>query len=67
MIDERIIAAVRRLSDFPVSGRVGRIAGPRELVIGGTPVAAYAVTEISVRILRILHGAQEWPDTVPAS
>lgn len=63
LIDERIVAAVRRLIDFPASGRVGRIAGTRELVISGTPyIAAYAVTKSAVRILRVLHGAQEWPD-----
>lgn len=63
LVDERIVAAVRRLIDFPASGRVGRIAGTRELVINGTPyVAAYAITETAVRIL---HGAQEWPDTLP--
>jgi toxin ParE1/3/4 len=68
LIDERIIAAARRSLDFPASGRVGRIAGTRELVINGTPyVAAYAVTEATVRILRVLHGAQEWPEYLPAS
>lgn len=66
LVDERIVAALRRLIDFPASGRIGRIAGTRELVIIGTPyVAAYAVAESSVRILRVLHGAQEWPDTLP--
>nr|WP_289852236.1 type II toxin-antitoxin system RelE/ParE family toxin [Rhizobium sp. SSA_523] len=68
MADERIVAAARRLIDFPVSGRVGRIAGTRELVINGTPyVADYAVVQSAVRILRVLHGAQEWPDTLPTS
>ncbi|WP_149743022.1 type II toxin-antitoxin system RelE/ParE family toxin [Rhizobium sp. NFACC06-2] len=68
LVDERIVAASRRLLDFPASGRVGRIAGTRELVINGTPyVAAYAVTDRTVRILRVLHGAQEWPESVPTS
>ena len=66
LIDGRIVAAVRRLIDFPASGRIGRITGTRELVIIGTPyVAAYAVAESSVRVLRVLHGAQEWPETLP--
>jgi addiction module RelE/StbE family toxin len=66
LIDERIVAAARRLLDFPASGRVGRIAGTRELVINGTPyVAAYAITGTTVRILRVLHGAQEWPEYLP--
>ena len=54
LIDERIESAARRLLDFPASGRVGRIAGTRELVINGTPyIAAYAITETAVRILRV--------------
>lgn len=63
IVDERIVNATRRLLDFPESGRPGRIAGTRELVIAGTPyVAAYMFTETGVRILRVLHGAQQWPD-----
>lgn len=66
LVDERIVAAAHRLIDFPESGRVGRIAGTRELVINGTPyVVAYAVTQSAVRILRVLHGAREWPDIIP--
>ncbi|AVA23827.1 type II toxin-antitoxin system RelE/ParE family toxin (plasmid) [Rhizobium sp. CB3171] len=65
-VDERIAAAARRLRDFPESGRPGRIAGTRELVITGTPyIAAYVVTETAVRILRVLHGAQQWPEALP--
>jgi toxin ParE1/3/4 len=62
-VDERIADAARRLLDFPESGRPGRIAGTRELVIPRTPyVAAYLVDGDAVRILRVLHGAQIWPD-----
>ncbi|WP_144579054.1 type II toxin-antitoxin system RelE/ParE family toxin [Agrobacterium sp. DE0009] len=68
LIDERIAAGARRLLDFPASGRLGRIAGTRELAINGTPyIAAYVVAETTVRILRVLHGAQEWPENLPLS
>jgi toxin ParE1/3/4 len=64
-VDDQIVAAVRRLLDFPESGRPGRVAGTRELVVPRTPfVLAYAVTADRVRVLRILHGAQVWPDDI---
>ena len=62
-VDEQIADAARRLLDFPDSGRPGRVASTRELVISRTPyVAAYLVDGETVRILRVLHGAQMWPD-----
>ena len=46
-------------------GRVGRVRGTRELVIAGTPyIAAYRVKGRVILILRILHGAQLWPETM---
>jgi toxin ParE1/3/4 len=64
-IDERIVSAARRLIEFPESGRPGRIAGTRELVIPRSPyIAAYVATADRVRILRGLHGARIWPDEV---
>jgi addiction module RelE/StbE family toxin len=62
--DRRCRAAPAPLPD---SGRPGRIDGTRELVIPRTPyVAAYLVDADTVRILRVLHGAQMWPDEFPA-
>jgi toxin ParE1/3/4 len=48
------------LTEFPESGRPGRVTGPRELVIPRTPyIAAYMLASDT---MRILHGAQMWPD-----
>jgi plasmid stabilization system protein ParE len=55
-VDEQIADVMRRLLDFPESGRPGRIAGTRELVIPRTPyVATYRVDGDAVRILRGLQ------------
>ncbi len=63
MIDMRIAESVQHLLDFPDSGRIGRVVGTRELVIPRTPyIAAYSVKDDIVRVIRILHGAQLWPD-----
>ncbi len=62
-VDEQIAAAIQRLIEFPESGRPGRVGGTRELVVPRTPyIAAYVVGSGIVLILRVLHGAQVWPD-----
>lgn len=59
---DRITAAAARLVEHPMSGRPGRVAGARELVVPGTPfILAYTVTAERVLIVRVLHGAQAWP------
>jgi toxin ParE1/3/4 len=58
----RIYNAPERLTTFPESGRPGRQAGTRELVIPALPyVMVYDLSGDVVRILRVLHGAQKWP------
>jgi len=65
-VDERIRIRVVDLAQFPEMGRPGRIEGTRELVISGTPyIAAYRIEGDTVRVLRVLHGAQQWPDQMP--
>jgi toxin ParE1/3/4 len=67
-IDDRIESCVRSLTRFPKMGRSGRVGGTRELVISGTPyVATYYIVGDTVRILRVLHGAQQWPQEMPES
>jgi len=65
-IDERISNQIQGLRRFPEMGRAGRVVGTRELVIVRTPyIAAYLIEKSAVLILRILHGAQLWPEGFP--
>ncbi|MBI3187414.1 MAG: type II toxin-antitoxin system RelE/ParE family toxin [Gammaproteobacteria bacterium] len=62
-VDDRISEQVNQLKTFSKSGRPGRVDGTRELIITHTPyIAAYSITGDTGYILRILHGAQLWPD-----
>jgi len=61
-VDDRIRQQVEELMTFPESGRPGRIDGTRELIIQRTPyIASYRIAGKTIRILRVLHGAQIWP------
>lgn len=63
-LGDAIEAAVGRLGAHPRIGRPGRVKGTRELAVTGTPyVIIYRVEPAAVVILRVLHGAQEWPPT----
>lgn len=63
-IDKRIGDAVRRLIDFPSSGRPGRVEDTRELIVSGTPyIIPYRIAADHIRLLRVLHGAQLWPES----
>ncbi len=59
----RVRDAIERLARHPSLGRPGRVPGTRELVVSGTPyVIPYRVRGGQVEILRVLHGAQRWPE-----
>ena len=59
----RIVDAVEILRDHPRLGRMGRIAGTRELVIAETPyIVPYRVADGDIQILAVIHGARRWPD-----
>jgi len=64
---ERIIHMLGKAGDglveFPNRGRPGRHHATRELVVPGTPcIIVYTARGDTVGILRVLHGAQRWPD-----
>lgn len=62
-MDVRISTQAELLPEFPLAGRPGRVDGTRELVLGQTPyILAYRVLRETIEILRVLHGAQQWPD-----
>ncbi len=62
---QKIRTKIELLLDRPGIGRPGRVPGTRELVVTGTPyLVAYTVYRQldAVVILRVLHGAREWPE-----
>jgi len=50
------------LLTFPNRGRLGKKDGTRELVMSPLPyIIVYAVRSDVIHVVRILHGAQQWP------
>ena len=59
---ERLEDAGGRLLRFPRSGRIGQIAGTRELVVWRTPyILVYRIRGHDVEIAHVVHGARQWP------
>jgi addiction module RelE/StbE family toxin len=60
---KRLRSRIADLKDTPHIGRPGRVPGTRELAIPGTAyIAPYQVSGDQLQILRVYHGARQWPD-----
>ena len=59
---DRLQEATDRLARYPDSGRPGRVAGTRELVVAGLAfILPYRVRRRRIEILRVLHTSRQWP------
>ncbi|MBD5607344.1 MAG: type II toxin-antitoxin system RelE/ParE family toxin [Desulfovibrio sp.] len=59
-LDEEVAQLVKRLEQFPLSGRAGRVKDTREAIVDNY-VMVYRVTERNIEILRFIHGARQYP------
>jgi toxin ParE1/3/4 len=58
----KIYEAPQTLKNYPNLGRAGKKEGTRELVLTPLPyVVIYKIMDDTIIIVRVLHGAQEWP------
>jgi addiction module RelE/StbE family toxin len=61
----RIREAILLTARMPYSSRICRVEGTREITVSGTSyLVAYRIVENMIHVLAILHGAQEWPDSL---
>lgn len=59
---QTIYESPQKLISFPERGRRGRKEGTREFVLAPLPfILVYQLGPESIDIVRILHGAQNWP------
>ena len=62
-LKEDIETRVSQLRENPRLYRVGRVDGTREMVVRSNYLVVYAEDPHTVTILRVLHAAQQWPET----
>ncbi|MDI5985648.1 type II toxin-antitoxin system RelE/ParE family toxin [Halomonas sp. M4R5S39] len=60
-LDELVSEKAQRLADHPNLGRPGRVTGTQELVAHRNYILVYDVAGDTVRVLRVLHAARQWP------
>ena len=63
---EAIASSVfNQLTEFPESGRIGRVAGTRELVVSKTPfIVPYRIKGAMIDVLGVYHSARRWPQRI---
>jgi len=60
-LKDDIYAKASRLPEYPRLYRPGRVPGTREMVVWANYIVVYTEDPFVVRILRVLHAAQQWP------
>lgn len=58
LLDETFSEKAGHLIDHPGLGRLGRVAGTRELIAHPNYILIY---DLSGDMLRVLHAARQWP------
>ena len=61
VLDELFSEKAGRLVDHPGLGRLGSVAGTRELIAHRNYILVYDLVGDLVRVLRVLHAARQWP------
>lgn len=61
-LDQLFSNKVGVLMTHPELGRIGRISGTRELVAHKNYILVYDLTDDTIRVLRVLHTARQWPN-----
>lgn len=60
-MDDQFVNAADQLVRHPKSGRTGRVAGTRELLVHPSYLIIYDLRDDAVRVLMIVHTARQWP------
>ncbi len=50
-----------QLADHPKLYKAGRMAGTREMLVRRNYIVIYAEDAKKIKVLRVLHAAQNWP------
>ncbi len=61
VLKDDIETGVSRLRENPRLYRAGRMEGTREMVVRSNYLVVYTEDAYTVTILRVLHGARQWP------
>lgn len=60
-LKDDIEAKAAKLPEYPQLYRVGHVEGTREMVVRANYIVVYTEDLFTVRIVRVLHAAQQWP------